>query len=114
VRLVRFDASQGREIEEFGSEAFRLAPLARVADGQIACVRLGPGGRIGRHPAAGAQLLAVVAGDGTVSGADGVEQEIAAGVAAVWEDGEEHETRTTGGLTAIVVEGDGLDVLAAP
>jgi hypothetical protein len=55
-----------------------------------------------------------VSGEGTVSGADGAEQAIAAGVAAVWEPGEEHETRSEAGLTALVIEGAVVDVLAAP
>ena len=49
-----------------------------------------------------------------MSGADGVEHAIGAGVAAVWEDGEEHETRTVDGFTGVVVEGDGIDVLGPP
>lgn len=114
MRLVRFDAERGRELDGFGSAAFRLAPIAGLDDGRVACVHLGAGGRIGRHEAAGPQVLAVVAGSGTVSGADGVELPVAAGLAAVWEEGEEHETRSDGGLTAIVIEGVRLDVLAEP
>jgi quercetin dioxygenase-like cupin family protein len=114
VRLVRFDPATGREIDRFGSVGFRIAPIVAAAEGRIACIHLEPGGRIGRHPAVGRQVLAVVAGAGVVSGADGAGHEVAAGVAAVWEDGEEHETRTEGGLTAIVVEGGALDVLAQP
>jgi quercetin dioxygenase-like cupin family protein len=112
VRLVRFGAERGRENDRVGSEAFRIAPLAAVTGARVVCVHLGPGGRIGRHPAVGPQLLAVVSGDATVSGADGVAETVGAGVAAVWEAGEEHETRTAAGLTAIVVEGERLDVLA--
>ena len=114
MRLVRFDPATGREIDRFGSVGFRLTPLVSVPEGRVACFHLEPGGRVGRHPAVGMQVLAVVAGSGMVSGGDGEEVEIAPGVAAVWEDGEEHETRTDSGLTAIVVEGGALDVLAGP
>jgi quercetin dioxygenase-like cupin family protein len=114
MRLVRFDATRGRELDHHGSSGFRLTPLAKLADGHVVCVHLAPGGRIGRHPAAGPQLLAVVSGEGTVSGADGATRPIAAGVAAVWEPGEEHETRSEIGLTALVIEGAAVDVLAAP
>jgi len=114
MRLVRFDATRGRELDHHGSSGFRLTPLAALAEGQVACVHVAPGGRIGRHPAAGPQVLAVVAGEGTVSGADGVEEPIAAGLAAVWEPGEEHETRSEAGLTAFVIEGAVVDVLAGP
>jgi hypothetical protein len=53
-------------------------------------------------------LLAVVDGGGWVSGADGEPQAVAAGQAAFWDAGEEHETWTDGGLTAIVIESEEL------
>ncbi|HEY7729406.1 MAG TPA: cupin domain-containing protein [Gaiellaceae bacterium] len=111
MRLVLFGAEQGREIAAFGSVAFVHTRLA-AAQGKavIGIVRLGPGGSIGRHPAAAAQLLAVVEGTGAVSGADGEEQPIGPGVAAVWEPGEDHETRTDAGLVAVVVEAERLDL----
>ncbi len=51
----------------------------------------------------------VVQGEGWASGGDGSEQPIAAGTAVLWTAGEEHESRTHGGLTAIVVEAEQLD-----
>lgn len=111
MRLVRFGPEAGREIDRFGSVGFRLAPIVR-GGARVACVHLAAGGSIGRHPAAGPQVLAVVAGSGVVSGGDGAERPIEPFEAAVWEAGEEHEARTAGGLTAIVVEGARLDVLA--
>jgi quercetin dioxygenase-like cupin family protein len=112
MRLVRFGPEDAREIDRFGSIGFAIAPLAGKA--QVMCARLEPGGRIGRHHAAGRQLLAVVVGSGIVSGGDGIERSVEPGDAVVWEPGEEHETRTDGGLTAIVVEGDDVEVVAAP
>jgi hypothetical protein len=49
-------------------------------------------------------LLAVVDGGGWVSGADGEPHAIGTGEAAFWDAGEEHETWTEDGLTAIVTE----------
>jgi hypothetical protein len=43
-----------------------------------------------------------------VSGADGVLAPVAAGQAVFWEQGEEHETRSAEGLTALILEGEGL------
>jgi quercetin dioxygenase-like cupin family protein len=83
-------------------------PLARGAPFEVACFRIEAGGRIARHPATVRQLLAVVDGSGWVSGGDGERQPIRAGEAVVWEAGEEHETTTETGLTAFVIEGDGL------
>jgi quercetin dioxygenase-like cupin family protein len=97
----------GREIEHFGSRAFTHYRLAHT-DGEavISAIELGPGGVIGRHPAAGRQLFVVVEGSGEVSGAESSFHPIAAGEAAAWEPGEEHGTRSDTGLLAIVLEGD--------
>jgi quercetin dioxygenase-like cupin family protein len=110
MRLVDFGPGSAWSIEAFGSEGLTQAPLteplSRGALFQAACFRLEPGGRVGRHPATVPQLLAVVAGQGWVSGADGEPQAISAGEAAFWNAGEEHETWTDDGLTAIVFEAE--------
>jgi mannose-6-phosphate isomerase-like protein (cupin superfamily) len=67
-------------------------------------MRLGPKGILGRHPALSAQLFCVVQGEGEVSGADGSPVSIQAGQAVLWDAGEEHETTTTKGLSAIILE----------
>ncbi len=76
---------------------------------QAAIFRVAPGGRLLRHPATYPQILAVLEGTGTVSGADGIEEPIVAGVAVFWHEGEEHETKSIQGLTALIVEGQDLD-----
>jgi quercetin dioxygenase-like cupin family protein len=114
VRRVNFGPEGGIGIDAYGSAGVTLSPLtpplAQGASVQAACFRLTPGGRIGRHPATGPQLLAVVEGSGWVSGEDGEAQAISAGEAVWWETGEEHETWTDEGLTAIVIEGEGVAV----
>ena len=109
MKLFRFRREDGHAIAAYGSRGVTLSPLtealARGAAVQAACFRLDPGGVIGRHPATVPQILAVVEGTGWVSGPDGVEHEIGPGDAAFWDTGEEHETRTESGLTAIVIEG---------
>jgi quercetin dioxygenase-like cupin family protein len=85
------------------------APLAAGAPVQAAIFRLAPKGRILRHPATVPQILAVLEGAGSVSGADGEFQPIAAGEAVFWAAGEQHETRTEEGLTALILEGEGLE-----
>ncbi len=112
MRLVRFAAETARPIETHGSLGFSISPLSSSPGTSFqALARLEPGGRIGRHPAVGRQMLAVVAGAGIVSGGDGVEHAVGIGDAAVWEAGEEHETRTDDGLTAVVIEAAGLEIL---
>jgi GrpB-like predicted nucleotidyltransferase (UPF0157 family) len=109
MEIYRFDPEVSRPITAHGSD-FRIGPLARVAPfALVQILHLPPNGRIGRHPAVSRQLLAVVAGSGWVSGAAGTRREIAAGYAALWEPGEEHETRSEHGLTAVCIEGE-LDV----
>ena len=76
---------------------------------QAAIFRVAPGGRLLRHPATFPQILAVLEGSGEVSGADGVDEPIVAGEAVFWHEGEEHETKSGGGLTALIIEGENLD-----
>jgi quercetin dioxygenase-like cupin family protein len=76
---------------------------------QAAIFRFAPGGRLLRHPATIPQILAVLEGSGEVSGADGVEETILAGEAVYWHEGEEHEAKSSVGLTALIIEGKGLD-----
>jgi len=83
-------------------------PMARGWPAQAAVFRIAPGGRIARHPASVPQLLAVLEGSGWVSGGDGAEEKIAAGEAVFWEAGEDHETRSEVGLTALIVEAERL------
>ena len=105
MERLSFGPAAGRSIARFGSVEFTIAPLARLAgEGQVVCARLGPGGRIGRHPTVGAQLLAVVEGSGWVAGGDGRREPIEAGEAVLWQPGEEHETGTDEGLVAVIVE----------
>ena len=94
-------------------ERVTVAPLSRsLSQGspfQAAVFRIAPGGRITRHPASVPQILAVLEGSGEVSGPGGVDEPIAAGEAVFWREGEEHETKTAEGLTALIIEGHSLD-----
>ena len=105
VRILDFGLSTARPVDRYESAE---ASFSRVADtsgtGHIGCMHLGSGGVLGHHPAASNQLFCVVAGEGEVSGADGVAVSIRSGQAAFWEAGEPHETTTKIGLTAIIVE----------
>ena len=95
-----------------------VAPLSRsIFQGspfQAAVFRVAPGGRIARHPATYPQVLAVLDGSGNVSGAGGGEEPIEAGEAVFWQAGEEHETKSADGLTALIIEGDGLEMFRKP
>lgn len=92
-------------IDDFGSD-FRIGPLtgpdSRV---RVQVMHLAPGGHIGRHPTAVRQLFAVMTGEADVSGDDGRVRAIGPGYAALWQPGEEHETRSAAGCRAICIEG---------
>ena len=92
------------------------APSSERLPFQAAVFRFAPGGRIARHIPAGShsQILAVKEGSGEVSGASGVEEPIAVGDAVCWQAGEEHELKSAEGLTALVIEGDGLEMFRRP
>jgi hypothetical protein len=107
VVIVDLAGLPGHAVSHVGSQGFTVAPVGRVTDGHVTCLHLAAGGRIGRHAAVGNQLLVLLSGDATVSGDDGAPVPLRPGQAASWVDGELHETVSVGGMTAVVVEGDG-------
>ena len=105
-RVLDLTALPVHTVDDFDSIGFGVAPIGRGADTHHVVLTLEAGGVMGRHAAVGRQLLVLLAGDASVAGADGVEQPLAIGSAALWEPGESHETRSRSGMTALVVEGD--------
>ena len=96
-----------REVTAPGSVSARVRRLA--AQAHVVVIEVAPGGVVGRHPAGVAQLFVVVRGSGWVSGADGGLEPVEAGDAVLWEQGEEHESGSDTGMTALVVEAESLD-----
>ncbi|RYB90477.1 hypothetical protein EUA93_20230 [Nocardioides oleivorans] len=109
MRVIDLADLPHRPIEAHGSRGFSVGAFGLGADTHLVAVDLAPGGVIGRHPAVGCQLLVVFAGEAEVSGAELTVRRIGPGQGAVWEPGEVHETRSPGGMTALIVEGD-LDI----
>jgi quercetin dioxygenase-like cupin family protein len=113
LERLRFASDAAFSPREELLEGVTIAPLtARPGSGcpvRAAIFRIGPNGRIVRHPATEPQILAVLEGSGRVSGSDGEFQPIAAGEAVFWQAGEEHETQTDTGLTALIIEAEGLE-----
>lgn len=105
MKIFRFDPEVSIPIDQFGSR-FKVGPITGLdSRARVQVMHLPPDGLIGRHPTAVQQLFAVVTGEAEVSGTDGAFRTIGPGYAALWEIGEEHETRSTGGCTAICIEG---------
>lgn len=109
MRVLDLAALPHRPVEAHGSRGFSVGAFGLGADTHLVAVSLRPGGVIGRHPAIGRQLLVVLTGEAEVAGVEGVVHHLGPGEAAVWEPGEQHETRSPLGMTAVIVEGD-LDV----
>ena len=109
MRVLDLSDLPHRPIEGHGSRGFSVGAFGISADAHLVAVSLTPGGVIGRHPAVGRQLLVVLTGEAEVAGAEGTVRRLAPGQAAVWEPGELHETRSPGGMTAMIIEGD-LDI----
>ena len=61
-------------------------------------------GVIGSHEASVPQILLVVSGEGSVQSSTTERVPIETGDAVFWEKGEEHETFSATGMTAIVIE----------
>jgi quercetin dioxygenase-like cupin family protein len=95
-----------RPITHFDSRGFCVQTVGRSA--HVIMVRLDPQGRLGRHRAVIDQALLVVEGDAQVSGAQSEPVEVRPGHIVVWRGGEEHETATRTGLTAVIIEEQGL------
>jgi quercetin dioxygenase-like cupin family protein len=118
VQRFRFDSGVAFAPREELLDRVTVAPLSRSifagAPFQAAVFRVAPGGRLARHPASYPQILAVLEGSGAVSGPSGVDEPIEAGEAVFWQAGEEHETKTEAGLTALIIEGDGLEPFRQP
>lgn len=107
MRVIDLRAVETRPIQQFGSEGYSLGTLGVLRPGHVAYLTLEPGGVVGRHPAVGTQVLVVLSGSARVSGgAGGVPAQVEPGLAVMWEPGEDHETRTDEGLTALVLEGE--------
>ncbi|WP_426243973.1 hypothetical protein [Nocardioides sp. LHG3406-4] len=105
MRILELESLDSREITQFASVGFTLSTIGVLKPGHVSVLTLAPGGVVGRHPAVGVQLLIVLAGSATVSGSHGAPARVEGGQAVVWEAGEDHETRSEAGLTALVLEG---------
>jgi mannose-6-phosphate isomerase-like protein (cupin superfamily) len=106
--MRRVDLDGEREVTAPGSVSARVRRLAPQAHAVV--IEIGSGGVVGRHPAVVPQLFVVVRGSGWVSGAGGEREAIRAGEAVLWDHGEEHESGSEEGMTALVVEAESLDV----
>jgi quercetin dioxygenase-like cupin family protein len=100
--VKRVDLSS-REITHFGSQGFTHSRVAQGERWQVSLVTLD--GVIGGHEAASRQLLIVLSGR-VVCLTPAADEELAAGEAVEWQEGEWHETRSLEQSRLLIVEGD--------
>lgn len=108
MRCFNFNKGNGKSIDVYSSRGATIVHLLKQTEAFVVTIYLEPNGVLGMHPATEDQLLLVVAGGGqAIAGRERCE--LAVGTAVLWQSGEEHETRASEqGLTAIVLEGEGL------
>jgi quercetin dioxygenase-like cupin family protein len=88
-----------------------LVPFGRLREwGQAVQLRVAPGGVLAGHETGSPQLFVVVRGRGWVrSGVDGERVRVDEGQAALFEQGEWHESGSEEWMTALVLEGGSID-----
>jgi Quercetinase C-terminal cupin domain len=99
VKRLRFDPIH--EITHHGSRGFTIGGVVSCRESRISLARLDADGVIGEHPTVSRQLLLVVEGEAQTGG-----ETLRAGDGVLWEDGEQHETRSAEGCTALLIEGE--------
>ena len=111
MKLYRFDAEVGKNIDLFGSSSFVISKIAHVfEDAVIRCAHLGINSVIGYHQTTIPQLFLVVQGAGWVRGEAPDRTPIKTGQAAYWGKDEWHESGSETGMTALLIEGMKLDL----
>lgn len=109
MHRYRFDPTQGRLVTAHGSRGVRAGPVQHTpARLVVTALAFGPEGELGAHEAPVDQLFLVLTGRGWVAGPDGRREACAEGEAAFWNAGERHAAGTASGMTALVLEGEGL------
>jgi quercetin dioxygenase-like cupin family protein len=109
MKFYNFNKESGKQITKFNSDFIMTRIIQTNSTTSIGCMHLEENGLIGYHQAVGPQLLLILSGEGLVS----IDREeyfkVQPGDAVFWEKDEWHETKTTKGLTAIVIESGELN-----
>ncbi|MCA1053762.1 cupin [Rossellomorea aquimaris] len=109
MKIYTFKQGNGKKITQFDSDFIMSRIVMTSKEAHIGCMYLEENGLIGDHQAVVPQLLLIVHGEGIVRGEDRQLIPVTAGDAVFWEKDEWHETRSSEGLAAIVIESPELD-----
>lgn len=108
MEFYNFNKESGKKISKFNSDFIisRIIETNKVTS--IGCMHLDRNGIVGYHQAIVPQLLLILNGEGFVRNEKDEYYKVAVGDAVFWRKDEWHETKTTIGLTAIVIESEEL------
>jgi quercetin dioxygenase-like cupin family protein len=110
MRIYSFYQRDGKVIDRFESRNVTIHPLVKTEKPfQIGYFYLDAGSVLGMHPATCPQLLMVTGGSGWVRVEGEEKVNVEPGMAVYLEKGEQHESGSLHGMTAIVAEGDEID-----
>lgn len=112
MEFYSFNKENGKQINQFNSNFIMSRIIQTDEAAHIGCMHLDKNGLVGYHQAVVPQLLLVVNGEGHVRGEDDEYVRVQSGDAVFWAKGEWHETKSETGLTAIVIESDGMNPAA--
>jgi len=110
MKIIRLDEIEGKNITKYDSNAIMRKVLMTKEPSHVGIVHLEEGGIIGYHDATVPQILLIIDGEGWVRTGNEDKVRVITGDAIIWEKGEGHETSTTNGMKAIVIESQGLDI----
>ena len=109
MEIYSFKKVCGKRIAHYSSDFVMTKILQTSEATSVGVMYLEENGIVGYHQATTPQLLLIVGGTGSVS----VDQEeyvqVGEGDAIFWQQGEWHETKTETGMTAVVIEGMGVN-----
>jgi quercetin dioxygenase-like cupin family protein len=112
MEIFKFNKESGRKISAFQSDFIMSRIIQTNKAAHIGCMHVEENGIIGYHQAVVPQLLLVVSGEGYVRNDREEYIKVQPGDAVFWEKDEWHETKSTNGLTAIVIESEELNPTA--
>lgn len=108
MEIYTFNKDSGKRITKYNSDFIMSRIIQTKEKVHIGCMHLDKNGVIGFHEAVVSQMLLITRGEGYVRGEKEEYIKVLPGDAVFWDKGEWHETKTDTGLTAIVIESEGL------
>ncbi|MEV7238899.1 hypothetical protein AB0N06_34820 [Streptomyces sp. NPDC051020] len=105
MKVIYLKSHPSEEVGAFGSHGAVISRLLRSRSAVAAdMMRYAPGAILGRHRAQCPQMLLITAGEGWASGNDGIKIPVSVGQAVLWTVGEEHESGSATGMTAVIIQ----------